>query len=69
VGDFSLEAEAALASALAGLALSPADLLAVGERIVNLERLFNLRHGAGPADDSLPPLFRGVWPTIVALGS
>jgi aldehyde:ferredoxin oxidoreductase len=57
VGDFSLENEAALASALSGWPLSAADLLAIGERILNVERLFNLRHGAMRADDDLPDRF------------
>ncbi len=58
VGDFSLRPEAALAQALTGWSLSAADLLEVGERILTVERLFNLRHGAGPGDDTLPALFR-----------
>jgi aldehyde:ferredoxin oxidoreductase len=33
------------------------ELLAAGERIVNLERLYNVRHGLGRADDRLPPRF------------
>ena len=57
VGDFSLENEAALASALAGWPLTAADLLTIGERILNAERLFNLRHGATRADDDLPDRF------------
>ncbi len=57
VGDFSLENEAALASSLTGWPLTAADLLTIGERILNVERLFNLRHGATPADDDLPDRF------------
>ncbi len=57
VGDFSLENEAALASALSGWPLTAADLLTIGERILNAERLFNLRHGATRADDDLPDRF------------
>ncbi len=38
-----------------GLKLSPEDVLKVGERVVNLERLFNLREGMDPEDDTLPP--------------
>jgi len=57
VGDFSLENEAALASALSGWPLTAADLLTIGERILNMERLFNLRHGATRADDDLPDRF------------
>ena len=57
VGDFSLENEAALASALSGWPLTAADLLTIGERILNAERLFNLRHGATRDDDDLPDRF------------
>jgi aldehyde:ferredoxin oxidoreductase len=57
VGDFSLENEAALTSALSGWPLTAADLLTVGERILNAERWFNLRHGATRADDDLPDRF------------
>ncbi len=57
MGDFSLENEAALASALSGWPLTAADLLTIGERILNAERLFNLRHGATRADDDLPDRF------------
>ncbi len=57
VRDFSLENEAALASALSGWPLTAADLLTIGERILNMERLFNLRHGATRADDDLPDRF------------
>jgi len=57
MGDFSLENEAALASALSGWPLAAADLLTIGERILNVERLFNLRHGATAADDDLPDRF------------
>ncbi|MGE5618813.1 MAG: aldehyde ferredoxin oxidoreductase family protein [Sphingomonadaceae bacterium] len=57
VGDFSLKAEAELASALSGRDFSPEGLLAIGERVVNMERLFNLRHGATTRDDRLPAHF------------
>ncbi len=57
VGDFSLENEAELSSALAGWELSADDLLRAGERTVVLERLYNLRHGASRADDDLPDRF------------
>ena len=33
------------------------ELLAAGERIVNLERMFNVRHGFGRKDDQLPARF------------
>jgi aldehyde:ferredoxin oxidoreductase len=58
VDDFSLRAEAELATAISGIPLCADDLLTVGERILNLERLFNLQQGARPADDRLPERFR-----------
>ena len=57
VGDYSLESEAALAAALTGWDLNAGELALIGERIINLERLFNLRHGAGREDDDLPDRF------------
>lgn len=36
---------------------SAAELRAVGERIVNLERLYNIRVGVSEKDDALPPRF------------
>ena len=57
VGDFTLTAEAELASALSGWDFSPAELLSIGERVITVERLFNLRHGASRSDDRLPAHF------------
>jgi aldehyde:ferredoxin oxidoreductase len=37
-----------------GLQFTPEQLMALGERIVNVERLFNNREGAARADDTLP---------------
>ncbi len=54
---YDLELEAELASAFADLPLDAADLFTAGERIVNLERLFNLRCGAKSDDDRLPVRF------------
>jgi aldehyde:ferredoxin oxidoreductase len=50
-------AEAELTAALTGQPVSASDLFSAGERIVNLERLFNLKHGASAADDRLPAMF------------
>ncbi|MHB1006170.1 MAG: aldehyde ferredoxin oxidoreductase family protein [Chloroflexota bacterium] len=58
VGDFSLSAEARLASALAGWEMTAADLLTVGERVNVVERLFNLRMGLTSGADDLPAYFR-----------
>jgi aldehyde:ferredoxin oxidoreductase len=54
---FDLQLEAELTAAVTGAAFSSEDLFAAGERIINLERLFNIRHGAGVADDRLPDMF------------
>jgi len=43
-----------LFSASTGIETSESDLLEAGERICNLERLFNLREGFTRADDTLP---------------
>jgi aldehyde:ferredoxin oxidoreductase len=43
-----------LLAAATGQELSLEEFLAVGERIWNLERLFNLGAGLGRADDALP---------------
>lgn len=40
-----------------GYETTGAHLLEAGERIVNLERLYNFRHGFGRADDQLPARF------------
>jgi aldehyde:ferredoxin oxidoreductase len=44
-------------SALWGREISGAELLTAGERIVNLERLYNVRLGLSRADDRLPSRF------------
>lgn len=40
-----------------GIPVSGQDLLSAGERIVNLERLYNIRHGFDAASDTLPARF------------
>jgi aldehyde:ferredoxin oxidoreductase len=57
LGDYSLENEASLISAITGWPLSAEELMLIGERILNLERLFNQRQGATRADDDLPDRF------------
>jgi aldehyde:ferredoxin oxidoreductase len=44
-------------SLLWGRKVTAEELMAVGERIVNLERLYNVRQGMGRADDRLPERF------------
>lgn len=54
---FDLEAEARLVRNLAGLDIHVRDLMRLGKRVADLERLFNIEHGAGPRDDRLPDMF------------
>ena len=54
---YDLVAEAELVTALLKQATDASKLFSAGERIVNLERLFNLKHGASHADDRLPDMF------------
>lgn len=46
---------ARLLTAVTGINYQPQDLHIIGERIWNLERLFNLKAGFSAADDTLPP--------------
>jgi len=57
ISAYDLVAETELAAALTGQSVEVPDLFAAGERIVNTERLFNLRCGAGAVDDRLPDMF------------
>ena len=50
----SCEYFARLLTAVSGIKFSADDLLKVGERVWNIERLYNLREGFGRADDTLP---------------
>jgi len=56
---FALNPEhyASLLSSVTGEPLDGRQLLSLGERIWNLERLFNLRDGYASKDDALPPRF------------
>jgi aldehyde:ferredoxin oxidoreductase len=57
IGDFDLKNEAALTASLTGWSLGAEELQRVGERIVNLDRLFNLRSGVRAEDDRIPDRF------------
>lgn len=48
---------ARMLNSVTGLNWTPEDLIRVGERIYNLERLFNLREGFSNKDDNLPERF------------
>lgn len=52
---FDLKAEAALVRAIHSRHISAEALFTVGERIITLERLFNLRHGNGQGNRDLLP--------------
>ena len=54
---FDLKMEAELTAAVSEASVSVEDLFSAGERTLNLERLFNIRYGAGVADDRLPDMF------------
>ncbi|UCH22892.1 MAG: aldehyde ferredoxin oxidoreductase family protein [Deltaproteobacteria bacterium] len=54
---FDLVGEADVTAALTGWSVNVSELFTFGEKIANLERLFNLRHGASGADDRLPSMF------------
>ena len=54
---YDLANEAELAAVVTGWPIDASSLFLSGERIVNLERLFNLRHGGSAADDRLPDMF------------
>ena len=54
---YNLIGEAELAAALTGENVSVDSLFESAERIIAVERLFNLRHGAKAADDRLPTMF------------
>ncbi len=56
-GHFDLTREAALLNALTDFEFDVSALLAIGERIITMEKLFNLRFGAAAADDTLPGRF------------
>lgn len=56
-GHFDLTREAALVNALTEFEFDVPELLSIGERIINMEKLFNLRFGAVAGDDTLPETF------------
>ncbi len=54
---WSVDDYAALTAAATGLKINGRVILEIGERIYNLERLFNNREGLTEKDDNLPPRF------------
>ena len=59
---YFLEGFPDLIEAVTGLRLNESELLAVGERVINIARAFNVREGFGRKDDSLP--YRVIWEPI-----
>jgi len=57
IGNFDLVDEAKLVNDLSGWDVDASELFRIGERIVNLERLYNRLCGADARDDRLPPMF------------
>jgi aldehyde:ferredoxin oxidoreductase len=57
ISAYDLVAETELAATLTGQPVGVSDLFAAGERIVNTERLLNLRCGSSADDDRLPDMF------------
>lgn len=56
-GNYDLEKETRLVEALTGLHIGRDQLLKIGERIVTMEKMFNLRFGATADLDTLPDMF------------
>jgi aldehyde:ferredoxin oxidoreductase len=48
---------ARLYASLTGIDITPAEVIRAGERIWNLQKLFNLRHGEKPGDADYPSRF------------
>jgi aldehyde:ferredoxin oxidoreductase len=59
---WSVDDYAEMVSACTGLKIDGKELLRIGARIWNLERLFNIREGFGRKDDVLPPRFSSPLP-------
>lgn len=50
-----------------GLDVDGPGLLEIGERVVNLERLYNVREGLGRSDDQLPERFKEPLPLLASV--
>jgi aldehyde:ferredoxin oxidoreductase len=53
-GGITVDHWAEMISDLTGLEIDGAELLKIGERSINLQRMFNVREGITPSDDMLP---------------
>jgi len=57
IGAFDLQHEAELTMLLTGWEFDARELFRIGERIINLENLFNIRHGIPSPKETLPEKF------------
>lgn len=57
IGDLRLEIESRMIRAIKGIHISPSELFLAGERILNMEKIINIRQKTTCDDDSLPDLF------------
>ncbi len=57
IGNYSLDMEAKLIHAITGLDISPTSLFSIGERLLHMEKIFNIRRGSSLGHDNLPELF------------
>jgi aldehyde:ferredoxin oxidoreductase len=58
LGDLSLQSEARLIKAITGLDITPEALYLIGERILQMGKIINLRQGSDQSDDVLPAFFQ-----------
>lgn len=58
IGKFDLENESRLIRSITGIDLSSRELFVIGERIINIEKLFNIACGATMLNDTLPEIFQ-----------
>lgn len=59
----SLGMQLDIVKAITGIALTEAEAMEIGDKIITLERLFNIREGFSRKDDSLPPRMLNDSPT------
>ncbi len=58
LGKFDLENESRLTRSITGLDMSSEEMFTIGERIINMEKLFNIACGATVQHDTLPQFFQ-----------
>ncbi|MBF0234312.1 MAG: aldehyde ferredoxin oxidoreductase C-terminal domain-containing protein, partial [Desulfamplus sp.] len=58
LGRFDLENESTLIRAITGIDVSSKELFTIGERVINMQKMFNIACGATSQDDTLPDFFQ-----------